>query len=246
MLKPLHVFMNEINNDIIKRAYYFTSDDAIKNEKINSDELSTVLEKKKQNRQTILNNIERIIETKESTFRMSVCGKSICFVGHSQLDQWKIKSIKGYQVRNCAVSGITSFEYNEKIINSGKLNCDSDVFVVMHGTNDLVYDYGIEEIVDNIMKTIDYISCRNSQALVIFLACIHVRNRIDRSNSRIDALNNALKLRLNGITFIDMSFLDDEDGCLNSIFTPDGLHINDSAYNIIKALIEDEMEVRGL
>ena len=238
--------MGEANKDIIKRPFYFTTGEAIKNEHIDADELSMVLEKKKQNRQIVLDNIERIIEAKESVFRTPIHGKSICFVGHSQLDQWKIGFIKDYQIRNCAVSGITSFEYNEKIINTGKLNCNSDIFVVMHGTNDLVWNYSISEIVDSIMKTINYIVSCNSCALIIFLACIHVGNRIDRSNSRIDALNEALKLNLNGIAFIDMLFLDDENGCLNPMFSLDGLHINDSAYEIIRASIEKEMEVHGL
>jgi len=132
-------------------------------------------------------------------------------VGHSQLDQWNIKELCGNKVRNCGVSGISSFAYNEKILQQGKLNCETDVFIVMHGTNDIVYDYTMPQITQSISKTIDYINNCNPRAKIIFLSCAHLNGRMDRSNVLIDKLNEALQEELNlRVEWVDTSFLDDK------------------------------------
>ena len=212
----------------------------------NDFELALVLKKKQQNRSIVIQTIDRIIEEKEAVFAASVGKKSICFVGHSQLDQWKIDIIAGYKVRNCAVSGISSFEYEEKILNLDKLKCTDDIFLVMHGTNDIVWDYTIDEIVESIRKTINYIKGRNVASPVFFLSCLHVNGRLDRSNTRIDELNNTLKNALGScVIWIDTSFMDDKFGNLDEAYTKDGLHISDKGYEVLKTEIENTIKGMG-
>lgn len=76
--------------------------------------------------------IDRIIPEKKSIFSGTNMWHQICFIGHSQLDQWNITEIRGYHVRNCGVSGIFSLEYNGKILQTGMINCEDDIFLVMH------------------------------------------------------------------------------------------------------------------
>ena len=205
-----------------------------------------MLKKKQDNRLIVTKTIDKIVAAKESVLNNSITGRSICLVGHSQLDQWAIDEIGGYRVRNCGISGISSFEYKEKILNLGKLNCDSDVFLVMHGTNDIVYDYTMDEIVESVKYTIGYIKNRNSAARILFLACLHVNGRLDRSNVKIDLLNSALKENLDNIAWIDTSFMNDQYRNLDDRYTRDGLHINELGYEILQKAVEEKMKEIGL
>jgi hypothetical protein len=233
-----------------ERQYYFyqvPDSEAVSINSVNDFELALVLKKKQENRPLVLQTIDRIIKDKANVFAESFNGRSICFVGHSQLDQWSIEDLCGYKVRNCAVSGISSFEYNEKIIAKELLNCDTDAFVVMHGTNDVVWDYTIEEMVESINRNVDYLICCNPSAPIIFLACIHVNGRLDRSNTRIDELNKTLKAQLKDKVFwLDTSFMDDKYGCLDEKCTKDGLHLSETGYALLKEEIEKTMKRIGL
>lgn len=226
--------------DIIERDFaFYPIQNSGKVDSVLNHELSLIYKKKIENRPFVIRTIENIITKKDDIFRIPKQGKSICLIGHSQLDQWDVKEIYGYKVRNCAVSGITSFEYNAKILKSNKLNCESDMFLVMHGTNDIVWNYTIAEITESINQTITYIRKRNNHAAIIFLSCMHVNGRLDRSNERIDMLNSELHARLKDVIWIDTDFMNDEFGNLNSKFTTDGLHISNEGYFILKTEIEN-------
>lgn len=231
-----------------KYAFYPVPDnEAVVINSANDFELALVLKKKQENRPFVLQTIDRIIKEKTSVFAESFNGKSVCFIGHSQLDQWKIEELFGYKVRNCAVSGISSFEYNEKIIEKDLLNCDTDVFIVMHGTNDVVWDYTIDEMVESINRNVDYLISCNPSALIIFMACIHVNGRLDRSNTRIDELNKTLKAQLKDKVFwLNTSFMDDKYGCLDERYTKDGLHLSETGYSLLKEKTEETMKRLGL
>ena len=233
-------------NSIDERGYAFYP---VKNSEgvvINTDndfELALILKKKQINRPLVIQTIDKIIAEKQKLLSHPMEGKSICLIGHSQLDQWDIEEIAGYRVRNCAVSGISSFEYNKKIIKRDLLNCDANCFIVMHGTNDIVWDYTIEEIIASIGNTIKYIKKNNKEAPIIFISCIHVNGRLDRSNSRIDELNKRLYDYLGKkVVWVDTSFMDDTYGALNEKYTIDGLHISEIGYDVLRERIEKTMK----
>lgn len=224
--------------------YPFSADDGRAKE---NSVLYDVLKKKQENRPHVIEMIDKIISNKQSVFKASSDKKQICFIGHSQLDQWDIDMIGGYHVRNCGVSGISSFEYDEKILQPGLLGCEDDIFLVMHGTNDIVWNDSIEEMVKSIIATIDYIRIRNKTAPIIFLSCLHVNGRLDRSNARIDALNSALQKQLAGsVVWVNTSFMDDKNGNLAGQYTTDGLHLTEAGYEILQAEIEAKMRELGL
>lgn len=229
------------------RNYYFSVPHSESIDSTNHDELILVLKKKQQNRPFVLETINRIIAEKDSVLKNSLDEPSICFVGHSQLDQWPVQKILKYKVRNCGISGISSFEYNERILKQNKLNCSADVFLVMHGTNDIVWDYTIEEIVESIQLTIDYIRKNNPTAPIIFVSCLHVNGRIDRSNNRIDEMNTSLKSTFGqSVYWIDTSFMNDKNGNLDEQYTQDGLHLTNPGYNVLLEKIQKKMVDIGL
>lgn len=63
--------------------------------------------------------------------------RSICFIGHSQLDQWQIEKLGPYKVRNCGISGITTDEYLTEILEKDLLSFQADAFLVLIGINDM-------------------------------------------------------------------------------------------------------------
>jgi len=228
---------------IKERNYWFLQDPVASSNK----ECLEILKQKQINRPFVLKRIDQIINAKKSIFSSPFCKKSVCLIGHSQLDQWQVDVLAGYKVRNCSVSGITSFEYNEKILNNGLLNCNANCFIVMHGTNDVVWDYNISEIVDSIQITIEYIRQRNEKAPIIFLSCLHVNGRFDRSNTRIDELNSQLFLALNAeVIWLDTTFMDNIKGALDENYTTDGLHLTNAGYGMLQNSIEEKMKEIGL
>lgn len=206
---------------------------------VNEFELALILKKKQKNRDIVVSMVKQRIEEKRQILSASNGEKSICLIGHSQFDQWDISEIAGYNVRNCGIAGISSFEYNDFILSPKMLDCQADLFVIMHGTNDIVWDYTVDEIVVSIKETIEYVRNNNISAPVLFLSCIHTNGRMDRSNQVIDKLNAGLKEALEDqVVWIDTSFMDNKYGELDTLYTTDGLHISNAGYEVLKKEIE--------
>ncbi|WP_189270114.1 GDSL-type esterase/lipase family protein [Pseudobutyrivibrio ruminis] len=241
-INAFYIFKAEENNDLLNRNYAFYTipdEEGVVVNDVNDFELALVLKKKQENRPVVEKMIDSIIEEKKPVFSCGVEGKSICFIGHSQIDQWKISDIGGFKVRNCGVSGISSFEYKEKIIDKNLLNCDGDIILAMHGTNDVVWDYTYDEIADSILSNINYIHSNNKNAPIVFLSCLHVNGRLDRSNERIDKMNEVVKDALgNKVIWVDTSFMNDKYGDLIREYTVDGLHLSEVGYSVLQEKIE--------
>lgn len=204
----------------------------------NDFELALILQKKKINRKILTDSILSRIKEKQEQFRGD---EKICLVGHSQLDNWNISELCGCKVRNCGIKGISSFEYNDYILDKEMLSCESDIFIVMHGTNDIVYDYSDEEIVSSIQKSLAYINNRNHNAKMFFVSILSVNGRLDRSNRRIETLNGFLQSYLTStkIEWIDMANMNDEYGNLKKEYTSDGLHLSEVGYAKFGKIIEN-------
>ncbi len=209
----------------------------------NDFELALVLKKKEYNEKILLETIKDRIKEKTEIINYGL-EHSVCLVGHSQLDDWEIEHLCGMPVRNCAVRGISSFQYQELILKTELLNCKSDVFVVMHGTNDIVYNYSIDQIVESILESVFYLQKHNPTAILCFVSCLHTNGRADRSNKKIDQLNAALKPVLENcnIWWIDTAKMDDLFGNLKLEYTKDGLHLSKKGYDVFKILIEQEIK----
>ena len=209
----------------------------------NMFELAIVLKKKENSKPLLQKAIIDRIEEKIGVLKSINDADTICFIGHSQIDNWDIDTISGYKVQNCGIRGISSFEYTKYILNKEYLHCNADIYIVMHGTNDIVTDSSDEEIIDSIKHTIDYIYTRNASARIYFLECAHVNGRLDRSNKRIESFNKKLRERLNGLVIcVSLNALNDVYGDLKAEYTNDGLHFTEKAYSKLKEIIEFYIE----
>lgn len=142
----------------VKFSYFkINEDEAVVINTRNDFELAVVLKKKEFNKAILTQSIlERISEKKELLLKKSD-ERGICLIGHSQIDNWNIKKLCGKTVRNCGIGGISSFEYKKYILDKNLLKCAENIYIVMHGTNDIVYDITVNEIAESIQETIKYI-----------------------------------------------------------------------------------------
>ena len=210
---------------------------------VNDFELALVLMKKKLGRGLLTESILNRIEEKLDLFTNCESEDSICLVGHSQLDNWDCSEIAGKKVRNCGIRGISSVEYNQYILDKELLNCKSDVYIVMHGTNDIVYPYSDEFIIASISKTFDYIIQRNPKAKIYFLTISNTNGRLDRSNKRIDQLNRRIISAFSErVHIIDTKPLSDAFGDLCSEYTLDGLHFSEEGYKHLMSIVEKALK----
>lgn len=207
-----------------------------------SFELALVLKKKELNAPLLHKAIMDRISEKMSILSGDNDSNTICMIGHSQIDNWEIESLCGYRVQNCGIRGISSFEYNDYILNENIVKCNADYYIVMHGTNDIVTNASDGEIVKSIEQTFQYIYTRKPSARIIFLSCAHINGRLDRNNKRISQLNDAMWQSFTGkVEYIDISDLDDEFGDLKPEYTKDGLHFSEQGYDKLKQIVESKI-----
>lgn len=208
----------------------------------NAFELALVLKKKQLSAPLLKKAIVERIEEKKNELSKQMNAESICLIGHSQIDNWEVSEIVGLKVHNCGIRGISSAEYNEYILNNSLLNCNSNYYIVMHGTNDIVTEMTDDEIVESIRITFNYIKSRHDNAKIYFLSCAHVNGRLDRDNKRIDSLNVRLKSAFEkDVNYIDVSVLDNEFNELDASNTLDGLHFSNHGYKVLKQLVEKKL-----
>lgn len=204
----------------------------------NDFELALVLKKKEINAKVLRQSIDKRIEEKTPIMSKGAGSKELCLVGHSQLDNWKIDRLGDLTVRNCGIAGISSFEYRELILDKDILDCNSELFVVMHGTNDIVYDYSLSEIADSALFTINYIKAKNPSAKIMFVKCLPVNGRMDRSNDKIKKLNAVFEEAIGAdVKLINVDCFGDEFGNLAAEYTVDGLHLSDKGYELLEKII---------
>lgn len=228
-----------------KKISYFNlpEDESLVINTVNDFELALVLMKKRLGQRLLTENILSRIEEKLDIFTRCDSEDSICLVGHSQLDNWDCSKIAGLQVRNCGIRGISSVEYNQYILDKELLNCKANTYIVMHGTNDIVYPYSNEFIIKSISRTFDYITQRNPKAKIYFLTISNTNGRLDRSNKRIDQLNKQIISAFSRkVHIIETKSLSDEFGDLRSEYTLDGLHFSTEGYRLLMSIVEKALK----
>ena len=211
----------------------------------NDFELALVLLQKENKMGSVEKAILDRIEEKEEMFRSGAGEGTIGLIGHSQFDNWKEQDICGYKVLNYGIRGISSFAYYDHILKDEKLKLTSDIYLVMHGTNDIVSDRTDGEIFESIMRTFEYIRRQKPSAQIFFICCAHVNGRLDRSNLRIDEFNAYMLSRLpSDIAPVELDEMDDEFGNLESGYTVDGLHFSEKGYEKLKEIVAKNIKGR--
>lgn len=242
---PVNAFMIYCKNAVKFRCFKINADEAVVINTRNDFELAVVLKKKEFNKAILTQSIlERISEKKELLSKKSD-ERGICLIGHSQIDNWNIKELCGKIVRNCGIRGISSLEYKKYILDRNLLKCGENLYIVMHGTNDIVYDLTANQIADSIRETIEYIRKRKKGARIFFVSCLHTNGRMDRNNLAINQLNDVLRRILIDVKWIDGSVMDDKYGNLKQDYTIDGLHLSGYGYEKFKSIIEKAINGGG-
>lgn len=163
---------------------------------------------------------------------------SICFVGHSQLDQWSIQNLCGFSVRNCAINGITAKEYIYDVLEKDLLSYNDKAYLVLIGVNELVLPISVQTVTKNINDLIFHIKDR-SCAPLFFIEPLYVNGRLDRNNAQIDMLRNELKQSplYSTVYWINSDPMNDAFGHLNYEYTTDGLHLNAAGYTKLQNIV---------
>jgi len=239
-LQPVNAFIITDGSDKVSYMQVPSNEGVVVNT-VNDFELALVLQKKKINKKVLTDSILARIEEKRGKL-INGSNDQICLVGHSQLDNWDIETLCGHKVRNCGIRGISSFEYDEYIMKQGLLCCSTDIYIMMHGTNDIVYDCTDDQILSSIQNSIDYIYEKKQTAKIFFISILNVNGRLDRSNKRIDALNVYLKNKLKDIEWIDTFQMVDEFGNLKKEYTLDGLHLSAQGYRVFQDIVENKIK----
>lgn len=183
--------------------------------------------------------LERIEEKRKVFSVPKTAKKTICLIGHSQLDQWDVDVLGGYRVKNCGISGITTKEYLEDIIGKNLLNFDDDVYLVLMGIND--YQQHEQEVADNIVALINTFFERAKNKPIFFVEPLLVNGRLDRNNSWVMRLRDRLKKQglCEKVFWIHTDEMNDPYGNLNFDYTIDGIHLSSIGYQKLKQIVEE-------
>lgn len=188
----------------------------------------------------LLENIKNRILTKLEYFKKVM---PITLIGHSILDQWNVKILNGISVNNLAISGISTRQYIDLILDQGLINNIGDKVILMTGVNDIVKSGWVKEItLKDVKEIISKIKDINSKVKIYFLEIIPVCFRMGIDNRNILDLNTYLKDNLDDIIWLDLyDLFSDEYKKLDIKYTDDGLHLNQQGYYILKNYLELEL-----
>ncbi len=176
---------------------------------------------------------------------------SYLFLGDSITDFYDLdKYYEGLPVVNSGISGNTT----EDILNDMKnrvYNYNPSKVFLLIGTNDLIHDISVDDIVSNIEKIIDEINSNKPQTQIYVESVYPVNDNLDedmvdvRNNDDIMEINEEIKKYCddNGYTYINMyDKLLDDDGNFNEEYTDDGLHPNSRGYEVITEEIKKYLD----
>lgn len=188
----------------------------------------------------LLNNIKSRIAFKENWFDKKA---DITLIGHSILDQWNLDNISGISVINWGISGISTREYIDLIIDKKFIHCIGDITIIMSGTNDIVKtQWTNEQISNDIQELVDKIKVINPETSIYFLEITPTAFRLDRNNMNIISLNQYLKANLRDIHWIDLyNKFSDGYQKLNMEYSNDGLHLNEKGYKVLQSILENQL-----
>ena len=197
-----------------------------------------------------------VIKTETVTKKVvkNVVDENIVFLGDSLTSMYDVGGhFETHNVINSGVSGESTKEVMESLKDRVYIYNPSKVFILI-GTNDFDEEnhgeYNEDTTVNNIKTIIEEIK-KNRKFAEIYVESVYPINdgeddRIkhwmvgDRSNENIQSLNKKIKAltkkeKVNYINVYDK--LINEDGLLNIDYTVDGLHINDTGYEVITGII---------
>ena len=234
-----------------KRIYYMNSSSIYADKKSNNNKLilivliislfvNAVLLLKNNSLNSVVEITKKGYEEELRTYKEDYT--NYLFLGDSITDFYDLdKYYDGLPIVNSGISGNTT----EDILNDMKNRVydynPSKVFLLI-GTNDLIHDIGVDDIIFNIEKIISEIKGNKPQVEIYVESIYPVNDNLDeemvsnRNNDDIMKINEKIKKYCdeNNYTYINMyDKLLDDDGNFSEEYTDDGLHPNENGYEII-------------
>ena len=173
------------------------------------------------------------------------------FLGDSITDYYNLDTYYGgLPVVNSGIEGNTTEDILSDMKNRVYNYNPSKVFLLI-GTNDLIHNMEVKEIVSNIEKIISEISNNEPQAEIYVESIYPVNDNLNedivnvRNNEDIMEINEKIKAycEANDCTYINIyDILLDEDGNFNEEYTDDGLHPNSRGYEVITAELKKYLD----
>ena len=222
-------------------VYFMNKEDSIDIDDSLDFEIAITILNKKNKEENLLKTIKNRIEQKEKLFYEM---KDITLIGNSLFDNWKIEKLNNSSIVNLGITGISTKQYQEYILNENKIKHIANKTVIMNGTNDIVdKSLNFEDILNNINKLIESLWKINEDAKIYFIEIPSIAFRMDRNKEEIFRLNKYLKNNLDKtIKYIEINkYMIDDFGNLKLEYTYDGLHFNEEGYKILKKILEKEI-----
>ncbi|WGE89084.1 cytidylyltransferase domain-containing protein [Actinobacillus arthritidis] len=222
-------------------AYFMEREKAVDIDDRQDFEYFYFLTQRQKRFELLLNRIKQRITDKTILFNQA---KPITLIGHSILDQWDIQTLRGLEVNNLGISGITTQQYLSLILNQPLIQQLGEKVILMLGTNDIVYpDWSKEEIAHNIQSVIQKLRHINPTVEIYFLEITPTALRVDRNNTEIKTLNVYLKQYLQDVIWVDLAEqFSDKYQKLNLEYSDDGLHFNVKGYEKLTAILEQKIQ----
>lgn len=164
------------------------------------------------------------------------------FLGDSITDFYDLdKYFEGMPVVNSGISGDTTLDILDNM-KERVYDYKPDKVILLIGTNDLIHNISVEEVISNIEEIITKIKENEPKADIYVQSIYPVNDDLDeemvsvRDNEDIMKINDSIEkyCQDHDCTYINMhDLLTDEDGNFNEEYTEDGLHPNDKCYEVI-------------
>lgn len=222
-------------------AYFMDKEDSIDIDDSLDFEIAITILNKKNKEENLIKAIKNRIQQKNDLFNEP---KNITLIGNSLFDNWKIESLNNNSVVNLGISGISTKQYQEYILNENKIKHIANKTFIMTGTNDIVdKTLNFESILNNINKLIESLWKINKNSKIYFIEIPSIAFRMDRNKEEIFRLNEYLKNNLDKtIKYIEINkYMTDDFGNLKLEYTYDGLHFNEEGYKKLEIILEEEI-----
>lgn len=219
-------------------AYIMNEDDSIDIDDRNDFELAiNILMRRNKESET-----EKFVKTriKEKNILNYEIKYPITLIGHTFFDKWNIDSILGVKVNNLGINGSTAKLYLQNVLNKSNWKWLGDYVIIMFGTNEIIFERNIDNIIFDINKLIQYIRLFYPKK-IFFVNISNVNGRIDRDNNFINQCEKIFSTNIIADKIIATKNLNDKFGWLNKDYTYDGLHLNEKGYTKLLEIIEGEI-----
>lgn len=193
------------------------------------------------------------IQNNVKTVQIQADKEKIIFVGDSITDWYDLNNHYNYDNKIIINSGISGYKTKNIIDRFDNLveQHQADKLFLMIGTNDISAGIEEDEIVSNTIEIIDMIKKLSPNTKIYYETIYPVNNEIKKNyvkikkNEKINYINKKMKEYCdeNDIIYLDVhSILVDENGNLDNKYTKDGLHVNETAYEIITEYLKPYVE----